>query len=52
MRPTRCPGYVWCDHHGGIHPTESDYFQEGADECQAYNWRTVYVLGAKGEFEP
>lgn len=58
-RPIRCPGYVWCDHHGSIHEAKWDvYEEEGRDqdwskeppECSPKNWRGVYVMGQKGEF--
>lgn len=49
-RPVKCPGYVWCDHHCGIHQSHSDVFDEGADECRKENWRTVFVVGVAGEF--
>ena len=39
----RAHGYVWCDHHCGIHDASIDSFGEGADECKPINWRRVYI---------
>ena len=39
----RAHGYVWCDHHCGIHDASIDSFGEGATECKPHNWRRVYV---------
>lgn len=55
MRPVLCIAYVWCDHHGEIHAKEEDVYNEGPDSdgrqyCAPFNWRSVYVLGVKGEF--
>lgn len=38
-----CPGYVWCDYHGGIHVRERDAYGESSKECRPANWRKVYV---------
>lgn len=56
MRPVRCPEYVWCDAHGEIHDALVDVYGEGPDPddhlpCAPANWRPVYVLGVKGEFD-
>ena len=50
-RPVRCPGYVYCDAHCGIHEAKWDYADEGMPECCPDNWRGVYVMGQKGEFD-
>jgi hypothetical protein len=38
-----CPSHVWCDYHTSIHEAQTDYCDEGAEECRRRNWRPVYV---------
>lgn len=35
--------HVWCDHHGAVHPSQNDYFDEGSKDCYPLNWRRVYI---------
>ena len=42
-RPRAVDSHVWCDVHCDIHPRERDYYDEGVDDCNPDNWRTVYV---------
>ena len=44
-RPRVIHAYVWCDHHCEIHLRGNDHYDEGAEECNEDNWRTVYVSG-------
>ena len=37
-------GFVWCDHHGGIHEVQDDVYDEGAEECVGDNWHAVVTL--------
>jgi len=49
LRPVTGPyfapveGSVWCDSHCGLHPRQSDYYEEGQVDCAPVNWRAVYV---------
>lgn len=58
-RPIKTKSFIWCDHHGTVHPAELDYYQEAWDldenrrpeisECNPDNWRPVYIWGDPGE---
>lgn len=56
-RPVKTDHYIWCDYHGEIHRSETNYYGDAypsVDEtiispCSRENWRTVYVLGQPDE---
>lgn len=38
-------GYVWCHHHGSVHPEERDIYDEGATGCNKANWERIRMAG-------
>ncbi len=40
---TEVDGYVWCDAHGCGHEDRNDPYDEGSEDCNKSNWRTIWM---------